>query len=155
MGTRPDEVASRLRVYESCRYERAHLIQQFTRLAGKDLDDPEKADSELLPPQMVIAIANTWEKWSNLPTIILGTMSLITLPKYLMNGDTLKTQTFTGGCPCRLDLCLVPARHFTLIYLKERSILSLRQHQSSSKLLGLFSRIYFPLSRFLSSRQEQ
>ncbi|KAI9685836.1 MAG: hypothetical protein M1822_004114 [Bathelium mastoideum] len=44
LGTKPSEVASRLQVYESCRYERAHNIQQFTRLAGKDLDDPEKVD---------------------------------------------------------------------------------------------------------------
>ncbi|KAL9091419.1 MAG: hypothetical protein Q9165_004805 [Trypethelium subeluteriae] len=44
LGTKPDEVAERLKLYESCRYERAHTIQQYTRLAGKDLDDPEKAD---------------------------------------------------------------------------------------------------------------
>ena len=46
LGTKPSEVPGRLRVYEKCRYERAHNIQQFTRLAGKDLDDPEKADSK-------------------------------------------------------------------------------------------------------------
>ena len=46
MGTKPCEVATRLRIYEDCRYERAHAIQEYTRLAGKDLDDPEKVDSK-------------------------------------------------------------------------------------------------------------
>jgi 2-polyprenyl-6-methoxyphenol hydroxylase-like FAD-dependent oxidoreductase len=39
LGTRPDEVAERLRVYESCRYDRAHRIQQYTREAGRSLGE--------------------------------------------------------------------------------------------------------------------
>jgi 2-polyprenyl-6-methoxyphenol hydroxylase-like FAD-dependent oxidoreductase len=46
-GTRPADVPERLRLYEEIRYERAHAIQQFTRLAGRDLDQQEggKLDS--------------------------------------------------------------------------------------------------------------
>ena len=35
LGTRPD-VSERLQLYQQCRYERAHTIQEFTRTAGKD-----------------------------------------------------------------------------------------------------------------------
>jgi 2-polyprenyl-6-methoxyphenol hydroxylase-like FAD-dependent oxidoreductase len=46
-GTRPADVPERLHLYEKIRYERAHAIQQFTRLAGRDLDQQEggKLDS--------------------------------------------------------------------------------------------------------------
>jgi Acetoacetate decarboxylase (ADC) len=46
-GTRPADVPERLHLYEKIRYERAHAIQQFTRLAGRDLDqqDGGKLDS--------------------------------------------------------------------------------------------------------------
>jgi 2-polyprenyl-6-methoxyphenol hydroxylase-like FAD-dependent oxidoreductase len=46
-GTRPADVPERLLLYEKIRYERAHAIQQFTRLAGRDLDQQEggKLDS--------------------------------------------------------------------------------------------------------------
>lgn len=36
LGTPPDEIQERLQVYEQCRYERSHKIQEFTRTAGKD-----------------------------------------------------------------------------------------------------------------------
>ncbi|KAI1430025.1 hypothetical protein F5Y12DRAFT_781623 [Xylaria sp. FL1777] len=35
-GTRPSDVPERLRLYESIRYERAHMIQEYSRQAGKD-----------------------------------------------------------------------------------------------------------------------
>jgi 2-polyprenyl-6-methoxyphenol hydroxylase-like FAD-dependent oxidoreductase len=35
-GTSPSEIPERLRLYEGIRYERAHKIQEFSRLAGKD-----------------------------------------------------------------------------------------------------------------------
>jgi 2-polyprenyl-6-methoxyphenol hydroxylase-like FAD-dependent oxidoreductase len=46
-GTQPADVPERLHLYEKIRYERAHAIQQFTRLAGRDLDQQEggKLDS--------------------------------------------------------------------------------------------------------------
>lgn len=36
MGTAPSEIPERLKVYESIRYKRAHDIQEYSRLAGKD-----------------------------------------------------------------------------------------------------------------------
>lgn len=47
LGTHPDEVAERLMVYETCRYERAHRIQEYTRVAGKCLAEEGKIDSKL------------------------------------------------------------------------------------------------------------
>lgn len=51
VGTQPEEIPDRMKVYESCRYERSHLIQHFTKLAGRDRDkvgpDDEKVDSKL------------------------------------------------------------------------------------------------------------
>ncbi|KAI9732767.1 MAG: hypothetical protein M1834_003705 [Cirrosporium novae-zelandiae] len=41
-GTQPHEVPERLKLYEECRYERAHRIQQYTRLAGADRKDGAK-----------------------------------------------------------------------------------------------------------------
>lgn len=46
LGTRPDEVAERLHVYQTCRYERAHRIQEYTRQAGKCLSEEGKIDSK-------------------------------------------------------------------------------------------------------------
>lgn len=46
LGTRPDEVSERLEVYETCRYERAHRIQEYTRMAGKCLAEEGTVDSE-------------------------------------------------------------------------------------------------------------
>jgi 2-polyprenyl-6-methoxyphenol hydroxylase-like FAD-dependent oxidoreductase len=39
LGTSPGEVPERLALYEKIRYERAHKIQHYTRLAGQDLVD--------------------------------------------------------------------------------------------------------------------
>jgi 2-polyprenyl-6-methoxyphenol hydroxylase-like FAD-dependent oxidoreductase len=48
-GTRPDEISERLKVYESCRYERAHRIQEYTRLAGRSLaEDSIDSKSHIL-----------------------------------------------------------------------------------------------------------
>ncbi len=38
-GTTPDEVPSRLQLYNQARYERAHAIQHFSRLVGQDEED--------------------------------------------------------------------------------------------------------------------
>jgi 2-polyprenyl-6-methoxyphenol hydroxylase-like FAD-dependent oxidoreductase len=35
-GTVPCEIPERLSIYEEIRYERAHVIQEYSRLAGKD-----------------------------------------------------------------------------------------------------------------------
>ena len=54
-GTNSDEIPDRLRVYEACRYERAHTIQEFTRISGRDLDESEgavKLDSKLFIPEI-------------------------------------------------------------------------------------------------------
>ncbi|KAK0731677.1 hypothetical protein B0H67DRAFT_640038 [Lasiosphaeris hirsuta] len=36
LGTTPDEVPERLALYQHIRYERAHVIQEYSRLAGRD-----------------------------------------------------------------------------------------------------------------------
>jgi hypothetical protein len=38
-GTKPEEVAERLELFEKIRYERANKIQEFSRQAGKDFVD--------------------------------------------------------------------------------------------------------------------
>ncbi|TIA66558.1 FAD/NAD(P)-binding domain-containing protein [Aureobasidium pullulans] len=44
LGTQADEVAERLKLYETCRYERAHRIQEYTRQAGRCLGEDGKID---------------------------------------------------------------------------------------------------------------
>lgn len=39
LGTVPEDVPEILKLYEKCRYDRAHKIQDFTRIAGKDADE--------------------------------------------------------------------------------------------------------------------
>lgn len=39
MGTPSSAVLERLQLYEQCRYERAHNIQEFTRLVGRDASE--------------------------------------------------------------------------------------------------------------------
>ncbi|KAI5200243.1 FAD/NAD(P)-binding domain-containing protein [Aureobasidium subglaciale] len=47
LGTRSDEVAERLKLYETCRYQRAHRIQEYTRQVGKCLGEDGKIDSKM------------------------------------------------------------------------------------------------------------
>jgi hypothetical protein len=54
MGTKVEEIPERLKLYETCRYERAHKIQEYSRLAGNDLDKSPGMDSKhstlIFPP---------------------------------------------------------------------------------------------------------
>jgi 2-polyprenyl-6-methoxyphenol hydroxylase-like FAD-dependent oxidoreductase len=45
-GTQPDEVPERLRLYETFRMERAHRVQEYSRLAGRDLGGEKALDSK-------------------------------------------------------------------------------------------------------------
>ena len=47
LGTQPDEIEERLRLYESCRYERSHAIQHNTKLAGRDRDKIGPKDEQI------------------------------------------------------------------------------------------------------------
>ncbi|KAF1984857.1 FAD binding domain protein [Aulographum hederae CBS 113979] len=38
-GTPREEIPDRLKLYEECRYERAHMVQHFTRLVGRDASE--------------------------------------------------------------------------------------------------------------------
>lgn len=38
-GTGSNHVSDRLELYNQCRYARAHQIQEYTRLAGRDADE--------------------------------------------------------------------------------------------------------------------
>lgn len=39
LGTSSSAIPERLQLYEQCRYERAHKIQEFTRLVGRDASE--------------------------------------------------------------------------------------------------------------------
>ena len=43
LGTTPDDIPSRLSLYEKIRDERAHKVQEFTRMAGEDLHGEKRA----------------------------------------------------------------------------------------------------------------
>jgi 2-polyprenyl-6-methoxyphenol hydroxylase-like FAD-dependent oxidoreductase len=47
-GTKAEDVPERLRLYEKIRMERAHRVQEYSRLAGRDLGD-KKLDSKAPP----------------------------------------------------------------------------------------------------------
>lgn len=36
LGTTPDDIRERLKLYEQIRFERAHVIQEYSRQAGQD-----------------------------------------------------------------------------------------------------------------------
>ncbi|EAT85338.2 hypothetical protein SNOG_07872 [Parastagonospora nodorum SN15] len=44
MGTKPEEVAERLKLYQDIRMERANKIQEYSRLAGRDLESQVNVD---------------------------------------------------------------------------------------------------------------
>jgi 2-polyprenyl-6-methoxyphenol hydroxylase-like FAD-dependent oxidoreductase len=44
LGTPVEEIPERLKLYEKCRYERASRIQEYSRIAGKDLGDGPPLD---------------------------------------------------------------------------------------------------------------
>lgn len=47
MGTSPEAVSDRLKLYEKIRYDRAHQIQEYSRQAGKDwIDGKPQIDSK-------------------------------------------------------------------------------------------------------------
>lgn len=47
LGTSAGDVRRRLQLYNECRYDRAHQIQEFTRLAGRDADEFEAEGKQL------------------------------------------------------------------------------------------------------------
>ncbi len=50
-GTHPSDVPERLQLYEKIRYERAHVIQEYSRQAGRDwVNGKPQIDSEQPPP---------------------------------------------------------------------------------------------------------
>ena len=49
-GTHPSDVPERLKLYENIRYERAHMIQEYSRQAGRDwIDGKPQINSEYTP----------------------------------------------------------------------------------------------------------
>lgn len=47
-GISKEEVPERLKLYEQCRMERAHKIQEHTRIAGRDLDDSSRSEFQMM-----------------------------------------------------------------------------------------------------------
>ncbi|KAF1962602.1 FAD/NAD(P)-binding domain-containing protein [Byssothecium circinans] len=45
LGTLPSEIPERMKIYEKCRYDRAFNIQEYSRIAGRDLGDGPPLDS--------------------------------------------------------------------------------------------------------------
>ncbi|KAM3424540.1 hypothetical protein BST61_g6536 [Cercospora zeina] len=43
-GTKPEEVEERLKLYEMCRYERAHRVQEYARMAGSRMGGQDTAE---------------------------------------------------------------------------------------------------------------
>lgn len=58
LGTQPEEIPERLKLYEQIRYERANNIQDYSRQAGVDCVDGKPAIDSLSPnlPRLVIAL---------------------------------------------------------------------------------------------------
>lgn len=55
MGTSPEAVSDRLKLYEKIRYDRAHQIQEYSRQAGKDwIDGKPQIDSKSSDLHLVI-----------------------------------------------------------------------------------------------------
>ncbi|KAF4462846.1 3-hydroxybenzoate 6-hydroxylase 1 [Fusarium albosuccineum] len=77
-GTSIDEVEDRLRLYEQIRDDRAHRIQDFTRWAGRDLDDHADArfDSKILFTSGT-ALSNLRQSRSSLSTILVMTRGTV------------------------------------------------------------------------------
>lgn len=46
-GTPPHDIMKRLELYNKCRYTRAHKIQEFTRLAGRDAHEFKAEEKQL------------------------------------------------------------------------------------------------------------
>jgi hypothetical protein len=57
-GTPRDEIPERLKLYEKCRYERAHRIQHYTRMAGRDAAEiassGQQLNSQYLFPNFIV-----------------------------------------------------------------------------------------------------
>ncbi|PQE04808.1 salicylate hydroxylase protein [Rutstroemia sp. NJR-2017a BBW] len=63
-GMRKDEVEDRLKLYEKVRMERAHTIQEFSRVLGRDLgDDGKKADTYNMTFDEVDNSTHQLRKW--------------------------------------------------------------------------------------------
>jgi 2-polyprenyl-6-methoxyphenol hydroxylase-like FAD-dependent oxidoreductase len=57
-GTKSEEVPERLRLYEKIRMERANRVQEYSRLAGRDLGDTKlDSKSNALPPPNIASFA--------------------------------------------------------------------------------------------------
>lgn len=52
-GTTVDEALERLPLYEKLRDDRAHKIQEFTRIAGVDLNDDNRKQFNSKPPSSI------------------------------------------------------------------------------------------------------
>jgi len=58
LGTTKADVADRLKIYEQCRYERAHKIQDFTRTAG--MDEAELTAKGMKLDMMSVSTTTPW-----------------------------------------------------------------------------------------------
>ncbi len=56
-GVKAEEVPERLRLYEKIRMERANRVQEYSRLAGRDLGE-KKLDSKANPLLLLLLLLN-------------------------------------------------------------------------------------------------
>jgi hypothetical protein len=156
-----DEIPARLQLYEQIRRERAHRIQDFSRIAGSDLRADVKFDSmcssQLFRPQMLI------RQCVNIQFTIVDLTSGITQLKRYGNGRGLETHRYIGGTTLSFTKLL---QNFRLTLRFEECLLHsvqcqaqdrtpsvsrdnqpsrhLQLHPSNSRLQELFSRISSP-----------
>ena len=70
-GTRRDDIADRLPLYEKLRDHRAHKVQEFTRQAGMDLNDENRGDfNSKAPIRTFNQDANGLQSWSSWATTL-------------------------------------------------------------------------------------
>lgn len=130
-GTKPEEVADRLKLYEQIRMERAHRIQHFSRLIGQDLDQWEKFDSEFL---QCSSLTNTnLEQCTGSRTTISATTSSTIQRSACESGHGHRHRRCIGECQLLSGQCL---DHDNRITASSGTALHphLRQHRSSSRL---------------------
>lgn len=70
-GSRREDIADRLALYEKLRDHRAHKVQEFTRQAGMDLNDENRGDFNSETPIWIIhQDTNGLQSWSSWATIL-------------------------------------------------------------------------------------
>ena len=100
--TPQDEINERLKIYEKCRYERAHKVQEYTRMSGRDQEEVVKSgkplNSKHIHHQAQSVLTCVLQYW-NLPITTSVMMRGTTLGACFVGGSSIVLRTCTGACP--------------------------------------------------------